>query len=396
MASVIYHPAYRNYSFGEHHPFSPLRVDMTLDLLRELGHPVRPIPPEPATRAEVLDVHADYYVRRVEALSAGEEVPDAPDYGLGTPDTPAFRGMDEAARWHVGGTLAAARLICEAGEKRVLQLGGGLHHARRNFASGFCVYNDLAIGILALLRHGLWVAYLDVDVHHGDGVQQILYDEGRAMTISMHESGKFLFPGTGDVHELGTGVGRGLKLNVPLEPMTEGRSYLEVLDAVVPRALERFRPGVLVVQAGADAHFEDRLADLMLTTRDFEAVYRRILGWADAFTSGRVLFTLGGGYSFRAASRVWALLYLLVHDLPVPEEVPEAWRRRWREAAKEELPARFHDPELPGDIVVNRDEIARRNRHAAERLLEAVGPYWAGRSTPPSPAPVPSKGGEGT
>jgi acetoin utilization protein AcuC len=382
MASVIYHPAYRNYSFGEHHPFSPLRVDMALDLLRELGHPVHPIAPKPATREEILEIHADYYVRRVEALSAGEDVPDAREYGLGTPDTPAFRGMDEAARWHVGGTLAAARLI-EEGEKRVLQLGGGLHHARRNFASGFCVYNDLAVAILELLRHGLWVAYLDVDVHHGDGVQQILYDEGRAMTISMHESGKFLFPGTGDVHELGTGVGRGLKLNVPLEPMTQGESYLEVLDAVVPRALETFRPGVLVVQAGADAHFEDRLADLMLTTRDFEAIYRRILGWADAFTNGRVLFTLGGGYSFRAASRVWALLYLLVHDLPVPEEIPAGWRERWREAAGEELPVRFHDADLPGDAVENRDEIARRNRQAAERLLEAVGPYWAGRGTPP-------------
>ena len=379
MASVIYHPAYRTYSFGEHHPFSPLRVDMALDLLRELGHEVRPIAPTPATRDEVLEVHADYYVRRVEALSAGEDVPDRRDYGLDTPDTPAFAGMDEAARWHVGGTLAAVRRICEAGEKRVLQLGGGLHHARRNYASGFCVYNDVALGILALARHGLWVAYLDVDVHHGDGVQQILYDDGRAMTISIHESGKFLFPGTGDVHELGSGVGRGLKLNVPLEPMTRGESYLEVLDAVVPRALERFRPGVLVVQAGADAHFEDRLADLALTTRDYEAIFRRILGWADAFTAGRVLFTLGGGYSFRATSRVWALLYLLVHDLPVPREIPEAWRRGWSEKCGEEMPALFHDPDPLLSGGADPAEIARKNRHAAERLLEAVEPYWVAR-----------------
>ena len=377
MASVIYHPAYRNYSFGDHHPFSPLRVDMTLDLLRELGHDVRPTAPEPATRKEVLDVHADYYVRRVEALSAGEEVPDREEYGLGTPDTPAFPGMDEAARWHVGGTLAAARAICEAGERRVLQLGGGLHHARSNFASGFCVYNDVALAIRALVRHGLWVAYIDVDVHHGDGVQQILYDDGRVLTISLHESGKFLFPGTGEVRELGSGVGRGLKLNVPLEPMTEGPSYLEVFDEVVPAALSRFRPGVLVVQAGADAHYEDRLADLLLTTRDFEAVFRRILGWADAFTAGRVLFTLGGGYSFRATPRVWALLYLLVHDLPVPAEIPEAWRRRWRGAAGEELPALFHDPETPPADLPNREEIARRNRQAAHRLLEAASPYWS-------------------
>ena len=160
----------------------------------------------------------------MEELTAGRDVPDCQDYGLGTPDTPAFRGMDEAARWHVGGTLAGARRICEAGEKRVLQLGGGLHHARRNFASGFCIYNDLAIAIDCLTRHGLWVAYIDIDVHHGDGVQQIFYEDRRVMTISLHESGRVLFPGTGDIHELGSGVGRGLKLNVPLEPFTEGEA----------------------------------------------------------------------------------------------------------------------------------------------------------------------------
>jgi acetoin utilization protein AcuC len=377
MASVIYHPEYRNYSFGDDHPFSPLRVDMTLDLLRELGHEVRSSEPRPATREEILDVHADYYVRRVEALSAGENVPDRREYGLDTPDTPAFPGMDAAARLLVGGTLEGARRICEAGERRVLQLGGGLHHARSNFASGFCVYNDLALAIRVLTRHGLWVAYIDVDVHHGDGVQQILYDDGRVMTISLHESGQFLFPGSGDVRELGTGVGRGLKLNVPLEPLTEGASYLEVLDEVVPAALSHFGPGVIVVQAGADAHYDDQLADVLLTTRDYEAIFRRILGWADAFASGRVLFTLGGGYSLRAAPRVWTLLYLLLNDLPVPDQTPEPWRRRWRERAGVELPVLFHDPEKIGADVANREEIARRNRNAAQRLLEAAMPYWS-------------------
>lgn len=376
MASVIYHPAYRNYSFGENHPFSPVRVDMTLDLLRALGHDVRPLAPEPATRGEILGVHADYYVRRVEDLSAGLEVPDCQEYGLGTPDTPAFRGMDEAARWHVGGTLAAARRLCETGEKRVLQLGGGLHHARKNFASGFCVYNDLAVAIEELTRHGLWVAYVDVDVHHGDGVQQILYEDRRVMTISFHESGKYLFPGTGDVHELGSGVGRGLKLNVPLEPLTEGASYLEVFEQVVPLALSRFRPAALVVQAGADAHYDDKLADLMLTTRDYERIFRRLLEWADLYASGRVLFTLGGGYSLFAAPRVWALLYLLVHGLPVAEAVPEGWRRRWSGALGGEPPAAFHDAVPLAADIPNRDEIARRNRHVAERLLEAARPYW--------------------
>ena len=166
-----------------------------------------------------------------------------------------------------------------------------------------------------------------------------------------------------------------MKLNLPLEPLTEGESYLEVLDRVAPAALEHFRPDVLVVQAGADAHFEDQLGDLLLTTRDYEAIFRRILQWADAFTRGRVLFTLGGGYSLSATSRVWSMLYLLIQGLPLPAEVPEAWRRRWSEALGLSLPATLHDPprEAP---VANREDIARRNLQVAERLLEAARPYW--------------------
>jgi acetoin utilization protein AcuC len=376
MAAVIYHPAYGRYSFGDRHPFSPRRTEMALDLLDALGHPVRPSEPRPATREEILGVHEDYYVRRVEALSRGEDVPDAARYGLGTPDTPAFRGMDEAARWHVGGTLDAARAIVEGDERRVVQLGGGLHHAQRNFASGFCVYNDLAIAIQWLAAKGFWVAYVDIDVHHGDGVQHILYEDRRVMTVSLHESGRFLFPGSGEVREIGTGVGRGLKLNLPLEPFTEGKSWLEVFDAVVPAALRHFRPGVIVVQAGADAHFADPLADLMLTTRDYEAIFRRILALADELTAGRVLFTLGGGYSFSAAARAWAILCLLVRGIPVPDRVPQRWAERWREAAGGELPPTLHDPELPPAAVPNREEIARKNLQTAERLLDATRPYW--------------------
>ncbi len=355
MPSVIFHPEYRKYSFGKEHPFSPLRVELMFDLLRSAGEEVRPIEPPPATHDDVADVHADYYIRRVRALSAGEAVEDAEEYGLGTPDTPAFCGMHDAALWHVGGTLYGARLI-QRGEKRVLQLGGGMHHARRNFAAGFCVYNDLAVAINSLTRHGLWVVYLDLDVHHGDGVQQILYDDPRVMTISVHESGQYLFPGTGAVHELGDGRARGLKLNLPLEPFTEGASYLEVLESVIPPALEHFRPAVLVVQAGADAHFDDPLADLMLTTQDYEVIYRRVLEWADAFTAGRVLFTLGGGYSVRAVPRIWAMLYLMVHGLPIP--------------------ASLHDPASPRAVIDNREEIAHRNRETAHRLLASTRQYW--------------------
>ncbi len=376
MASVIYHPAYQNYSFGEDHPFSPLRIEMTLDLLDALGHSVRAAEPEPATRADILGVHEENYVNCVEALSAGQVVADCEDFGLGTPDNPSFPGMDEAARWHVGGTLHGARLICDQGEKVVLQLGGGLHHARRNCASGFCIYNDPAIAINYLTRQGLWVAYLDIDVHHCDGVQQILYEDMRVMTISLHESGRYLFPGAGDIHELGAGTGRGLKLNVPLEPFTEGESYLEAFEAVVPAALSQFRPGVLVVQAGADAHYDDPLADLMLTTRDYEKIFRRILELAETFTSGRVLFTLGGGYSLRAVPRVWALLYLIIHNLPVPRDLPPAWRDKWNRIVSSPLPRTFHDPNPGYPSISNRAEIVHRNREVTRRLLDAASHYW--------------------
>lgn len=376
MPSLIHHPRYEDYSFGDDHPFSPLRVRMVLELLEALGHRVEVTAPEPARREDLLSVHDDYYVGHVEALSAGRSVPDARSYGLDTPDTPAFPGMDEAARWLVGGTLLGARQILEGKAKRVLQLGGGLHHARRNFASGFCVYNDLAIAIRSLTRRGLWVAYLDIDVHHGDGVQQVLYEDGRVLTISLHESGRFLFPGTGEVRELGSGLGRGLKLNVPLEPYTEGESYLEVLEEVVPAALRHFGPAVLVVQAGADAHYDDPLADLMLGTRDYERIFDRILGWAEAFTAGRVLFTLGGGYSLRAAPRVWALLYLVVNGLPVPKELPPEWVRKWAHVLGPAPPKEFHDPSQLDVDIPKRAEIRHRNLLVARRLLEAARPYW--------------------
>ncbi len=376
MAAVIYTPAYGRYDFGPSHPFSPVRLEMTLDLLRELGHPPATVTPPAAWREDVLTVHDEDYVMAVEALSAGERVEDALRWGLGTADTPVFPGMEEAARLLVGGTLEAARLVADGTESRVVQLGGGLHHAHPARASGFCIYNDLAVAIRHLAARDRWVAYLDLDVHHGDGVQAAFYGDDRVMTISLHESGQYLFPGSGAVHELGHGVGRGLKMNIPLEPFTEGASYLEVFDMLVPRALEWFGPHVLVVQAGADAHYQDPLADLALTTRDYEALFRRVIELADRLTDGRVIFTLGGGYSMTVAPRVWAILDLVVHDLQVPTGLPRPWVERWREQLGDRPPAGLHDPDPAFAPVPRRDEIAGHNRQVAERVLEAFSPFW--------------------
>lgn len=205
MVPVIFHPDYLAYDFGSEHPFSPVRLEMVVELLEALGEPVDFVEPPLARREEILWVHAERFVRRVEAASRGEDPGDLMQYGLGTGDTPVFPEMDRAARRLVGGTLEAARRIASGSAKRVLQLGGGLHHAQYDRASGFCVYNDLAVAIRYFLDQGLRVAYLDIDVHHGDGVQWIFYDEPRVLTLSLHESGRYLFPGTGHVHELGRG-----------------------------------------------------------------------------------------------------------------------------------------------------------------------------------------------
>ena len=376
MAELIYTPAYGSYDFGAEHPFSPARQQMALDLLAALGHPPTWTEPEPATRADLLTVHDEAYVAVVEAVSAGATVPDLEAWGLGTPDTPAVPGIDPAVRMLVGGTLAGARLLSEGRATRVLQFGGGLHHARAARAAGFCVYNDLAIAIRHLTASGLFVSYLDIDVHHGDGVQAIFYRDERVQTISLHESGQYLYPGTGEIHELGDGMGRGLRVNLPLEPFTAGDSYLEVFEQVVPAALQAFRPRVLVVQAGADAHFDDALADLALTTRDYERLFRRILELADDLTEGRVLFTLGGGYSLHAAARVWAILYLVVNDLPVPDAIPPAWAERWAGQLGGKPAVTLHDPDPTFSRLARRDEIRDRNRLVAVRLLDVLAPYW--------------------
>ncbi len=375
MPVAVHHPGYAAYTFGGEHPFSPVRVEMVLDLLREVGHPVTAVEPPPATDEELLTVHTARYLEAVAAASRQGGTP-SPAFGLDSPDNPVVPGVDEGARLVVGGTLHAARLIARGEADRVLQLGGGLHHAMPELASGFCVYNDLAVAIRDLVSRGLRVAYLDLDVHHGDGVQRILYTDENVMTISLHESGEYLFPGTGWLHELGTGMGHGFKLNVPLEPFTEGAGYLEVVERLVEPALAYFRPDVLVVQAGADAHFSDPLADLMLTTHTYGKLFDAILDFAGLFSGGRLLVTLGGGYSLRATPRVWTLLYLKFFGLPLIDELPTPWLQRWAHRLGDDPPTRLHDPHAPYDPIPRRDEINRHNRLMVQRLLDAVSMLW--------------------
>lgn len=375
MPVSLFHAEYRDYTFGGQHPFSPVRIDMMLDLLMEAGVPLSLVEPPAATDEEILSVHTKAYMDAVMAASEDPSVASEA-MGLDTPDNPIVPGFERGARRIVGGTLHGARLIADGSENRVLQLGGGLHHAMPELASGFCIYNDLAIAIRELTSRGFNVAYIDIDVHHGDGVQRIFYDEEKVLTVSCHESGEYLFPGTGWLHELGRGLGRGFKLNIPFEPFTEGDNYIEVCERLLEPALAYFRPDVLVLQAGADAHFADPLADLMLSSHSYERLFRLIVELAETFTGGRLLVTLGGGYSLVVTPRIWALLYLVLFDQPIFEDLPLAWLDRWAAVLGADPPRTLHDPPEAYEVIPRKEEIERHNRLMVQRLQDSVSMLW--------------------
>jgi acetoin utilization protein AcuC len=377
---AFYHPRYRNYFFGPQHPFRPTRQEMLLDLLEAIGRAPELSEPPPAERADLLAVHDAAFVEAVDAASKRSGgATGGGRYGLGRGgDTPAFEGMDAATRLLAGGTLEAARHVAESSnegnevdEHAALQLGGGLHHAHAGRASGFCVYNDLAVAILPLLEEGLRVAYLDVDVHHGDGLQSIFYRDPRVLTISLHESGRYLFPGTGFPSERGEGPGEGAAVNVPLAPHTTDESYLDAFEAVAEPAVAEFAPDALVVQCGADAHAKDPLAHLALTTRAYEDVFRRIRALAAEHTGGRLVATHGGGYDLDAAARVWAISYFVFSGTPLPDgPLPEAWRDRWRGTHGAEPAPALHDSEGPDVSSEERENMQEHNRRAVEAVRE--------------------------
>jgi acetoin utilization protein AcuC len=376
MCKIIYHPDYAKYNLGEGHPFNPIRIAILLDLLKELGLLGEITQPETIPVEKVYEIHEKKYVDAVEALSHGDHSIDAEVFGLGNIDNPVVPGMAEAARCQAGGTLLGAQMLIQNKAEKVLQMGGGFHHAHSAMASGFCIYNDLALAIKNMTDAGWHVAYLDIDVHHGDGVQEIFYSNDKVMTISFHESGEYLFPGTGWLYELGQGMGRSLKLNIPLEPFTEGKSYFEVMNKILEPALGWFKPDALIVQAGADAHFTDPLADLLLTTYDYERIFRKIIEYADTKCGGRALFTFGGGYSLTAAFRIWTILYSILTNNDIPESIPEAWRKKWQKKLDKEIPKTIHDILPAFEKIPRKIEIEKHNMETARRLLDAVAPDW--------------------
>ncbi|KAA2254896.1 acetoin utilization protein AcuC [Solihabitans fulvus] len=322
-AAVVWDEALLGYDMGEDHPLNPVRLDLTLRLATALGvlDGVELVRPAPADPADIERVHEPSYIAAVQAApTAGWDV----GHGLGTPDNPVFVRMHEAASLVVGGSVEAARRIASGEVDRAVNIAGGLHHAMRDHAAGFCVYNDCAAAIAWLLDNGMErVAYLDVDVHHGDGVQAAFYDDPRVLTISLHESPMSLWPGTGWPNEVGGPGAEGTAVNVALPPGTSDAHWLRAFHAVVPGLLAEFRPQVLVTQCGADTHAEDPLADLSLSVDAHRATYVALRDLATRYAGGRWLALGGGGYELlRVVPRSWTHLLATVLDRDVDPATP--------------------------------------------------------------------------
>jgi len=353
LAGLVICREARIYDHGPQHPLRPERVLLTWDLIEASGlatiPDVRTLGCRRAADDELLLVHTPEYLDATRRAGDGEEG-DFRRFGYGPGDNPVFPRMHEAAAIVAGATLTAAEAVLDGDVLHAFNAAGGLHHAMPSRASGFCVYDDPAIAIAWLLDRGVGrIAYVDVDVHHGDGPQAIFWEDPRVLTVSIHESGEFLFPGTGFVEEHGGGEAVGTKVNVPLPPSTGDDDWLEAFRAVVPPLVRAWRPDVLVTQLGCDTHHTDPLADLRLTTRAYREAAAMLHELAHEAAGGRWLATGGGGYQWaRVVPRAWTLYFAEMAGARLPDELPESWIQDVESALRAPVPVTFSEAEPAG------------------------------------------------
>src|SRR3989454_1148256 len=346
---LVWDERFLDYNFGPQHPLRPIRVKLTYELIRSKGilqhESVEVIKPRLASREEILLFHEDNYVRLVEQYSnRGSGLLD-----MG--DTPAFKGCYEATSFVVGASIVASDEIMSGRLSHAFNPSGGLHHAHPERASGFCIFNDPAV-VIAHLKSKFNVkriVYLDIDAHHGDGVMYGYYDDPVVLDIDFHESGKFLFPGTGFPDETGKGEAQGLKLNIPLPPYTGDEAYLEAFQQVVPDALKKFRPEIILVQCGADGHLDDRLAHLRLTTKVYTEVISQAHDLAHELCNGKLLLFGGGGDTPPKRPRGWTVAFPTPAGGKPNDEIPSNTAKQFEKSANEDPPHKLNDKPTSDD-----------------------------------------------
>ena len=369
---LVYGPASLDYDFGPEHPLTPRRFPPSIDLLRACGA-TNFVEPRIATDEELSRLHSRAYIDLVKTFSHDPYRPA--EMGIGPGDCPAFDRMHDASAAVAAGSIDAVDRILAGDVEHAFHPGGGLHHASASRASGFCIYNDVALAVARARDAGHRVLYVDLDVHHGDGTQALFWDDPQVLTLSIHESGQTLFPGSGSVDETGGRGAEGTAVNVPLTAYSGDASWVPIVGEMVPALAEVFRPTFLVSQHGCDSHAYDPLAHLRLTTRAYRFATQLLDDIAHEWADGRWLATGGGGYdAYRVVPRSWSLVWLAQAHREPPAELDPEWRERWEDEA-----AHFSQAPLPTEMLdpadwlaEDRPEQVAANRRTAERALIAA------------------------
>ncbi len=374
-AVFVYSPEQLGYKFSDTHPFNHKRLTLTMDLLKNINalDDVDIVPARVATEEELLLAHDSKYIDIVKKAGHGElSEAQCESYGIGTEDTPIFENMHEASAKIVGGTLTACDYVMQEKSQHALNLGGGLHHGFKGRASGFCIYNDSTVAIKYMQKkYNARVLYIDTDAHHGDGVQWSFYDDPNVCTLSIHETGRYLFPGTGAVTERGSGQGYGTAFNFPIDAFTEDESFLDVYKTALREITTYFKPDVILSQNGADAHYFDPLTHLYGTMNIYKEIPKLAHELAHEFCNGKWIAVGGGGYDiWRVVPRAWSLIWTEMTDQPTPTgKLPQAWLDKWQKESPVPLISTWMDPENLYDPIPRKAEITERNAQMLEKAL---------------------------
>jgi len=363
-ASFIYTEKMQEFDYGGGHPLKMVRLKLTHELLKAYGvfrnEGVEFVETIPASRKDVEVVHSREYIEVLKGIDEGIPPEDPSMYGLGYGDNPAFKGVYTGSMLSTGASLQAAKLVHSGKTKAAFNIAGGLHHAMPGRASGFCYINDPAVAIQYLVNNGLKVAYIDIDAHHGDGVQKIFYETDSVLTISLHEDGHYLFPGTGSPDESGSGKGRGYSVNLPLLPGTGDDVFTWGFLELVPPLIDAYRPDIIVTQLGCDSFATDPLAHLNITTNGFV----KMVEWFKA--SGIPWVGMGGGgYDVANVARAWTLAFGIMAGIDLPDELPASYVSLLKENG---LSGRL----LRDEPLHLADKDLKTQRHGAEKMLSIL------------------------
>ncbi len=362
--AFIYTDAYLNYDYGPTHPLRIIRLKLTYDLIKAYGlldlSSVQFIPTLKAEEKDLATFHSEEYLNILKQANGGHLTGSAYSFGLGPGDNPIFPGLYNFSLLVAGATLQAVDFVADGRGEVAFNIAGGLHHAMRSRASGFCYINDPVVGIKRLLSRGKRVAYIDIDAHHGDGVQKAFYETSRVLTISLHETGNTLFPGTGFEYEIGEGEGEGYSVNLPFPPHTEDEVYLWAFDEVVPELVHAFQPDVVVTQLGVDPFYDDPLTNLRLSMVGYEKVLKKIKDLAPRWVA-----LGGGGYNISNVARAWTLAWAVMNGIELEENLPESFLKEARKMGVEER-------ELRGRLKAPRHSQNKEHRVEMERVVRSI------------------------